>query len=79
MQFDRAQHKTCVSGKLCMRHVTAADLACIQDGAVACASAQVAIQAFLQDVLCWLFSLVLARGQRLVSGHNKARSAETAL
>ncbi len=55
------------------------DLACIQDGPVARAPAQVAIKALLQDILCGLLPLLLAFGQGLVSGHNEAGGTETTL
>lgn len=55
------------------------DLACIQYGPVASASAQVSIQTFLQDILCGLLTFLLAFGQGLVGSDNEARSAEAAL
>lgn len=55
------------------------DLACIQYGPIASAATQVAIETFLQDVLCRQFFLLLAFGQGLMGSDNKARSAEAAL
>lgn len=80
MHGPRQQICPCLLLLQCSRSTTAwVYLAHVQDGSVACASAQVAIQALLKYRCCRLLAMLMALLQRSMACDNHARSAEPTL